>query len=220
MHENIHKQLILCLFRGTLVSGKEADKMDYRAGKDELSQTLQVWDELIPGRGKIRLVACGGTALTLLGYKESTKDVDFLVPETAEYKRLIGFLSKMGYKRVTQFGWKRDAEVIIFDLYPGKKVYVTELMTSPLTANGAIKWKAWSKIEVLILNLVDLIISKMFRGKEADIQDCLLLFAKEKIDLKVFEKRYRETAAYDIGEEKVLRNLDLFLKRIKGVERK
>ena len=46
--------------------------MEYRVTADELRQTLASWDALFPGRGKIRLVACGGTALSLLGYKEST----------------------------------------------------------------------------------------------------------------------------------------------------
>lgn len=40
--------------------------MEYRIGAGELKRTLLVWDELIPGRGKIRIVACGGTALVLI----------------------------------------------------------------------------------------------------------------------------------------------------------
>ena len=60
--------------------------MDYRVLADELTETLGAWDELIPGREKIRMIACGGTALTLLGYKESTKDVDFLLPDKGEYE--------------------------------------------------------------------------------------------------------------------------------------
>lgn len=187
--------------------------MEYRIKEDDLTRTLQAWDALIPGRGKIRLVACGGTALTLLGHKESTKDVDFLVPEAGEYERLTGFLEKAGYRLVTQYGWKRDAEMTVFDLYPGKKVYVTELLTSPLDRGGSRKWKAWKKIEVSILNPADLIISKMFRSAEVDIQDCLLLLSKEKMDVKKLQARYKETAQYEIAESKVLRNLELLLKR-------
>jgi hypothetical protein len=187
--------------------------MEYRIKEDELTRTLQAWDELIPGRGKIRLVACGGTALTLMGYKESTKDVDFLVPEPGEYARLIDFLGKTGYRQVTSYGWKRNTETILFDLYPGKKVYVTELLTSPLARGGSRKWKEWKKIKVSTLNPADLIISKMFRGTETDIQDSLLLLSKERMDLKKLQTRYRETAQYDISEAKVLRNLELLLKR-------
>jgi hypothetical protein len=187
--------------------------MDYRIDARELERTLMAWDELIPGRGKIRLVACGGTALTLMGYKESTKDVDFLVPQPEEYEKLIDFLKKAGYKQTAQFGWRREPETILFDLYPGKRVYTTELLTSPLD-RGCRKWNEWKKIFVGILNPPDLVISKMFRGTETDIQDCLLLFAKEKIDLRKFKKRYRETARYEISEAKVMRNLDILLMRL------
>jgi hypothetical protein len=60
---------------------------------------------------------------------------------------------------------------------------------------------------------MDLIISKMFRGTETDIQDCLLLFSKEKMDIGKLEARYKETAQYEITEPKVLRNLERLLKR-------
>ncbi len=188
--------------------------MDYCIGRQELERTLKIWDELIPGRGKVHLVACGGTALTLMGYKESTKDVDFLVPGVVEYERLMGFLQRAGYKRATQFGWMREGETILFDLYPGKRVYTTELLDSPLDRGRCRKWNEWKKIFVGILNPEDLVISKMFRGTETDIQDCLLLFAKEKIDLEKFKKRYQETAQYEICEAKVMRNLDILLMRL------
>ena len=72
---------------------------DYRQGKSELINTLEEWDKHIPSRAKIHLIACGGTALTLLGYKESTKDVDFIVPVAKEYEILIQFLDQMNSKK-------------------------------------------------------------------------------------------------------------------------
>jgi len=54
----------------------------------------------------------------------------------------------------------------------------------------------------------------MFRGTEVDIQDSLLLLARESVDLEKLQKRYRETAGYEIGEVKVLRNLEILLKRL------
>ena len=110
--------------------------MDYRFTADELMRTLDAWDAVLPGRRKVRLIACGGTALTLLGCKESTKDVDFLVPVEKEYKRLTQFLAQAGYERISGYGWKRVDENIIFDLYAGKTVYQTELLTSPLARGG------------------------------------------------------------------------------------
>jgi len=43
--------------------------MEYRVGTKDLFESLAIWNELVSGRGKIHLIACGGTALTLLGYK-------------------------------------------------------------------------------------------------------------------------------------------------------
>ncbi len=188
---------------------------EYRIPSNELIKTLSVWDELIPGRGKIHLIACGGTALTLLGYKESTKDVDFLVPDEKEHDRLIKFLKEAGYLQVTGYGWKRSDETIIFDLYAGKRVYTTELLTSPLEKRGNKKIREWEKIYLGVLNPIDLIISKMFRGTEVDVEDSLTLLKREKVNLKELDKRYKETAKYDTNEEKVLRHYERLLVRIK-----
>lgn len=177
--------------------------------------TLSTWDELIPGRGKICLIACGGTALTLMGYKESTKDIDFLVPKFVDYKRLVGFLKRAGYQQVSGYGWKRSKEVFVFDLYPGNSVYTTELLSSPLGRGRNRKLRQWKKIYLGVLNPIDLVITKMFRGAEVDFQDCLLLLKREKVDLKKLEKRYRETASYDVSETKVLKNLALLLERFR-----
>lgn len=185
--------------------------MDYRTTPDELMMTLALWDELIPGRARIHLIGCGGTALTLLGYKESTKDVDLLVPWVREYERLIRFLERAGYQRTTTFGWHRPGEGVIYDLYPGKRVYMTELLTSPLLRGANRKIRQWKKICLGVLNTVDLIISKLFRGTAADREDCLAVLRNETVDFAELEKRYRETARYDVSEARVLRNWSVFL---------
>ena len=194
---------------------KLAGFMEYRVSPRDLLDTLEAWDAALSGRGKIRLIACGGTALTLLGHKESTKDVDFLVPDEGEYKRLIGFLKQAGYGEVTAYGWKRSGENMVFDLYPGRKVYSTELLSSPLARGGHKKIRDWRKIYLGVLNPADLIISKMFRGTEVDIGDSLVLLEKEKVDLKKLEKRYRETAGFDVSEERVLNNFTVLMKRFR-----
>lgn len=196
----------------------------YRLGKQELLNTLEQWNQLLPGRGPIHLIACGGTALTLLGYKESTKDVDFVVPEPSEYERLIRFLETAGYKQnYGLFGWTRSGDGVVYDLYRGKCVYTTELLDSPLTKNGNRKVAEFSKIYLGVLNSIDLIISKMFRGTSVDRQDCVALAEREHIDLKLLEVRFRETAKYEINEDKVLKNLKVLLddlKQIKGKRKK
>ena len=55
----------------------------YRIGIDALYERLEIWNGYL--LRKVRLIACGGTALTLLGFKDSTKDVDLMVPDEREY---------------------------------------------------------------------------------------------------------------------------------------
>jgi len=50
--------------------------MEYRLNKQTLLDVLGQWNAFF--KRKIHLIACGGTALTLLDIKQSTKDVDFL----------------------------------------------------------------------------------------------------------------------------------------------
>jgi len=187
----------------------------YRITSDELIKTLTAWDELIPGREKIHLIACGGTALTLLGYKPSTVDVDFLVPVQGEYKRLTAFLKEAGYEQIGGHRWKRPDEILLFDLFAGNSVFTTALLDSPLEPGKNRKIREFKKIYLGVLNSIDLIITKLFRGTSVDMDDCKLLLENESVNRAELEERYKETAKYETGEEKVLRNLEVFLQRLK-----
>src|SRR3989338_2918957 len=145
--------------------------MAYRSNKNQLLQELRKWDTLLTGR-KIHLIACGGTAMTLLGYKESTKDVDFIVPVEQEHDKLINFLIKAGYKETSDSSWMYPGENIRYDLYRGKKVFTTNLLNSPLDEGKNIKIMDMKRIYLGVLNPIDLIITKMFRGNLVDRQDC------------------------------------------------
>jgi len=57
--------------------------MDYRLDKHLLLDILGQWNGF--AKRKIHLIACGGTAMTLQDIKESTKDVDFIVPVDLEH---------------------------------------------------------------------------------------------------------------------------------------
>lgn len=70
---------------------------------------------------KVHLIACGGTALTLLGLKASTKDIDLVVPNLDEYEYLIGILRQLGYKPASGWGWARG-DGFIFDLFRAKSI--------------------------------------------------------------------------------------------------
>ncbi|MBM4271510.1 MAG: hypothetical protein FJ139_05045 [Deltaproteobacteria bacterium] len=189
--------------------------MDYRINKDALYDTLAIWNGYL--KRKVHIIACGGTALTLLGVKDSTKDIDLIIPNAVEYSYLIKTLQDIGYKQVTQYGWS-SGDLFIFDIFIGNYVYSTALLESPLNENNHTLIKEFSSLYLGVLNDYDLIITKIFRGTEIDLEDCLdlITYKKGSIDLDKLERRYRETASYDISEERVIRNFALLIEKVKG----
>lgn len=188
--------------------------MNYRIDKQGLLDRISVWDTFL--KRKVHLIACGGTALTLLEVKASTKDIDLIVPDLTEYEYLIDNLKQLGYKSVSGWGWARG-DGFIFDLFRGKMVHTTELLDSPLDKRNHILVKEFSYIYLGVLNYYDLIIVKLFRATTVDIEDCLSLMKNKRqgIDLNLLEKRFRETASFDISEDRVNNNWEHFLKMIK-----
>ena len=186
--------------------------MKYRLTKEDLVGTLKTWNGFL--RKKIHLIACGGTALTLLEIKESTKDVDFIIPIEAEYAYLLGILKDLGYKQLTPFKWRREEEIYEFDLFLGKHIHTTELLESPLDKGNHKLLIEFSYLYIGVLNYYDLIISKLFRSSTVDIDDCLDLIRErqDQIDIESLRSRYIETAKYNSAEERMIKNLDSFLK--------
>ena len=186
----------------------------YRIDKQGLLDTISSWDSFL--NKKVRLIACGGTAMTLVGVKDSTKDIDLIVPDVGEYEYLLKVLEQLGYKSVTGSGFRRD-DSFIFDFFIGNKVHTTELLDSPLLAGRNILIKEFVHIYLGALNYYDLIISKLFRATSVDTQDCLSLIKakKKEIDIGHLKERFRQTASFDVSEEKVNKNLDYFLKLLK-----
>lgn len=175
-----------------------------------LMSRLSDWDNFFKRR--VRLIACGGTALTLLNIKPSTKDVDFIVPDEREHDYLLKIIRELGYVQRTGTGWSREND-FVFDFFRGPYVYSTGLLDSPLEQSGHMPFKEYSYIYVGILNYYDLLITKLFRGIQVDFEDALALLRNKKneIDMAIFEKRFRETAKYDISEKRVQKNFDYFM---------
>ena len=187
---------------------------NYRLDTHRLWIILEGWEHYL--HKKVHLIACGGTALTIQGIKPSTKDVDFMVPVDTEYVALVRTLSILGYSKCTGSGWSRG-DGIVFDLFQGNCVYITELLESPLKKNNNVPIKDLKKIYVGALNDYDLIITKLFRASPVDIEDCLALMhcRGDKFDLEKLKNRYRETASYDVNPERLQQNLKSFLNHLK-----
>jgi hypothetical protein len=176
----------------------------YRLSVDDVYGAVARWDNFVSE--KILLVACGGTALTLQGYKDSTKDVDFIVPRTVEYKHLVKCLSKEGYAQVTGYGWKHPDEIYIFDLFVGGRVFVTDLLEIPDSEGLHKVVRTYERITLAVLNSLDLIVSKMMRGDAVDVQDSILLIKAEALDLDELLSRFKETAGFYNHPEQAKKN--------------
>ena len=189
--------------------------MEYRLNKKTLLEKLGEWNTFL--RRKISLIDCGGTALTLLDVKASTKDVDFMVPEETDYKYLTKTLKNLGYKQTTGSGWAKTGDVYIFDLFKGNRIHTTELLESPLEAKNHMLLKEFSRLYIGILNYYDLISSKLFRGTEVDFEDCLMLVEArhDEIDINHLAEHFKELASYDVSGERLSQNIDYFLTLLK-----
>lgn len=185
--------------------------MDYRLTKLQLFEVLEEWNRRLKRR--VHLVACGGTAMTLLDIKASTKDVDFIAPVEAEYHYLIRTLKKLGYERVTQSGWQRKGEIFQFDIFPGNNIHTTGLLTSPLEEGRNYPLREYSHLYIGILNYYDLICSKLMRGTRVDFEDCLALAAARiaDIDVELLVEHFEEMIKYDIAEVRLKPNISHFI---------
>jgi len=184
--------------------------MEYRLNQDQLFEVLTEWNRFL--KRKVHLIACGGTAMTLLGVKPSTKDVDFMVPNVGEHTYLTGILKVLGYERVTQAGWQRPGEIFRFDIFRGNLIHTTGLLDSPLKEGRNSLLKRYSRLYIGILNDYDLIASKLMRGTRVDFDDCVMLAEahKETIDVERLIAHYREMILYDVSEKRIAHHIEHF----------
>ena len=142
--------------------------MKYRLNKNRLIEILREWNRFL--KRKVHLIACGGTAMTLLGVKPSTKDIDFIAPIANEHDYLTKQLKALGYKQATGSGWKRAGEDFQFDIFRGSRIHTTELLDSPLEEGRHSVLMEFSRLYIGILNDYDLIVSKLMRGTSVDFK--------------------------------------------------
>lgn len=197
----------------------ELIQMKKRLTKIQLLEILMGWNLIL--RRRVRMIACGGTAMTLLGVKESTKDVDFMVPNHREYNYLIGRLKDLGYKPVTAAGWQREGELFQFDLFQGNNIHTTRLLESPLEEGRHTVLQEYTRLYIGILNEYDLIVSKLMRGSSVDFDDCLTLATAlgEKLERQKLADHFHEMISYDISQDRIRPNMDTFLERLNKRDR-
>lgn len=182
-----------------------------RMTKSNLFDHMSQWNTFL--NKKVRLVACGGTAMTLLGVKASTKDVDFMVPDDVEREHLIKTLKNIGYKQETNVGWLDPREMYRFDLFQRNYIHTTELLESPLLDGRHTILEEYERVVISVLNFEDLIVSKLFRGTEVDFDDCVMLVRtkRDSINLKALADHFSKMLSFHpVGENRVKGHWDSF----------
>jgi len=189
--------------------------MEYRLNKDRLFEILSEWNHFL--KRKVHLLACGGTAMTLLGVKPSTKDVDFVAPEEREHRYLTKQLRALGYIQTTGSGWQRSGEDFRFDIFSGNRIHTTQLLVSPLDEGRHVLIKEFSHLYIGILNDYDLIASKLMRGTRVDFEDCLSLAEAHhaELDIDRLVRHFSEMVRYDVAEERLRPNIAHFLELLR-----
>lgn len=158
---------------------------------------------------KIELFAIGGTAMVIRNIKESTKDIDFLT--TLDQKKIRELFSLAGLvekekSRLYNVWYLDDIRIDLF--------YDEFIMGITLPDD----WKKLSehimdigKVRLYILNWYDIIITKIARSEQRDIEDILEIMKKQKIDLKILKKRY-----YEIAPVSLISDYDIRFKHLEG----
>ncbi|MFH1588054.1 MAG: DUF6036 family nucleotidyltransferase [Candidatus Diapherotrites archaeon] len=166
--------------------------------KEGLLSLLKKVDEKLSK--KITLTAVGGTALTLLNSKDSTKDIDFDLnkEDYQEFKKILEEIPH-GFK---------------IDLFEGGFIFSQQLPSDYEEKTIAIKEPEFNKIELKTLSPVDIVASKIGRLSTADEEDIKTTIKKFKLTKKQIIKRTKqiEYAGYEKTYEI---NLKALLKTIK-----
>ncbi len=148
-------------------------------GEIDSSRLIEFLEEI--GRElphKIVLVAAGGTAMTLLGVKPSTRDIDFTGPadDISVFRATLGKVPH---------GMKVDT-------WPGGQVFTQILPADYLQKSK--KLKAITNIELRALHPVDIVVSKLGRLDDRDEQDIKACIRKSKLSKAAVAKRASEVA--------------------------
>lgn len=154
---------------------------------------------------EINMYALGGTALTILNIKKSTRDIDINIGSNSEYQYICKIFEDLGFER-KGIRWISQ-EGLAFDLFFGSNILGTELLFDCTNKSKFIK--SFGNIKLYTLSLEDIIISKLARGDIRDFDDIKMIFKYHKIDIKMLIDRYKKTMETSIVANYKQKLLDL-----------
>ncbi|MEA2089675.1 MAG: DUF6036 family nucleotidyltransferase [Thermoproteota archaeon] len=161
--------------------------------RSRLLDFLEVLDDEVSK--KITVVAVGGTAMTLLNLKLSTMDIDFTIPDRdyLEFQKALANLSH---------GFKVQA-------WPDGTVFSQTLPDDYL--EKSIQIINFKRIRLKALHPVDIVVTKIGRLDERDLQDIEVCIEKFNLSKIQIEERAKQVQ-YVGREENYYSNLQHMLK--------
>lgn len=156
--------------------------------KKGLLDFLGLFDQEL-GRN-IVLIAVGGTAMTLLGIKASTKDIDFNIPLDDDFKE---------FKRLNE----KITPGVKIDSWPSNMIFSEILPDDYVKATTKYKTN-FKKINVRILSPIDIACSKISRFSPADMEDiqsCIKYARITKNCLAERASQYSRAGSDDVFEQ-------------------
>jgi hypothetical protein len=162
--------------------------------KTALIEFLSVLDEDLTK--KITLVAAGGTAMTLLDLKNSTIDIDFTIPgcDRVEFEQAL----------------KNNPPGYRVDRWTDGCVYCQTLPKDYL--EKSIKIKEFNHISLRALQPLDIIVTKLGRLNDRDMQDIEACIKKANVSKgEILQRALLVVQTYREPEEDYLKHLDLVL---------
>ena len=177
-----------------------------RIDKEGLMRLLEEWNVILSRENfKLKLIAIGGTALTLLNLKASTKDIDFTMPLGEDIKKFESLFNRLKIKHVAMRRFK--AGNFLIDIYYDGQIFTTTFPDDLIKECTLVH--DFGNIQLFALSLYDLIISKIARSSVNDEQDIKTIFENKDIDLPKLKKRYQQ-----IQELTLDKNMEYHFKRL------
>lgn len=155
-------------------------------GPEELNLLLRLMADLDV---EIELFAIGGTAMVMASIKAATRDIDFLTP--MEYNSFRAMMERAGLKEDAHSSalcgkWHIDS--VRMDIFFGEMI-----MGIPLSTHWRKKSQHIKKIGKISLNILDwedIIITKIARSEERDVEDIIAIIKHENLDAKKIKEHY------------------------------
>lgn len=171
---------------------------------EELFELLSSISKFIEKR--VRMYALGGTALTILNIKASTRDIDLNIESKKEYDYICRIFEDIGFEKSGTYRWITQ-EGLAFDLFWGSDIMGTSLLPDCLSQAKYIG--SFGRIELYTLSLYDIIISKLARGDPRDFDDIKSIFENKRVSLEKLTERYKKTMEMSVVAHYRQKLLDL-----------